>query len=357
VAFTWRRATGCATGFLAVVAAMTAPAGRPQRSESAQPLPQPAVAAIVRAFNDHRLVAIGEMHRNEQIHELVRSVLHDPRFLPNGGDIVVEFGNARYQGLIDRFITGEDIPSEELVHVWRETVNILVWDAPVYEQFFRTVQAVNRTRESAHRLRVVLADPPIDWNNIHDRSTWEQIAATRDRHAADVIDREVLNADRSGLLIFGSGHVQHENAFEANEKPDRIRPPNLAALLQQAHPGTTLLVTADWMSKALDARLARWQPPVLVGLKGTWLGDTTIGPPGTPRLEDLADAFLYLGATTSLRTSRPSPEIYRDRTYLRELIRRDAIQGGANSSELRRLSAMFLEGRSRRNTDQGRSGP
>jgi hypothetical protein len=339
----WRRAIGGATGSIAVVAAMTVSPVGDQRSEALQPIPQPAVAAIARTFKDYRLVAIGEMHRNEQVHELVRSVLHDPRFLPNGGDIVVEFGNARYQGLIDRFIAGEDIPSEELVHVWRETVNILVWDAPVYERFFRTVQAVNRTRESADRLRVVLADPPIDWTTIHDRVAWEQVVATRDRHAADVIDREVLNRGRSGLLIFGSGHVEHEEAFETPGQPDRSRQPNLAALLEQAHPGTTLFVTADWMTKALDARLAGWRPPVLVALKGTWLGNTHV----PPRLEDLADAFLYLGATTSLRTSRPSPEIYRDRTYLRELLRRDAIQGGANSNELRRLSAMFLEGKSR----------
>src|SRR5262245_42273640 len=104
------------------------------------------------------------------------------------------------------------------------------------------------------------------------------------------------------------------------------------------------------MTKALDARLAGWHPPVLVlGLKGTWLGNAHVGPPAdTPRLENLADSFLYLGPTTSLTTSVPSPEIYRDAAYLRELIRRDGIQGGANADELRRLSAMFLEGKSRR---------
>jgi hypothetical protein len=87
----------------------------------------------------------------------------------------------------------------------------------------------------------------------------------------------------------------------------------------------------------------------LVRLKGTWLGRSHVGPStDAPRFEDLADAFLYLGATMSLTTSVPSAEIYRDVTYLRELIRRDGIQGGANSIELRRLRAMFLEGKSPR---------
>lgn len=39
-----------------------------QHSESRKPIPRPAVEAIVNAFNDHRLVAIGEMHRNEHVH-------------------------------------------------------------------------------------------------------------------------------------------------------------------------------------------------------------------------------------------------------------------------------------------------
>lgn len=336
---------------IAVVSALAAGpviAAGAQHSESRKPIPRPAVEAIVNAFNDHRLVAIGEMHRNEQVHALIRSLLHDRRFLPNGGDVVVEFGNARYQSLIDRFTSGEDVPSSDLVHVWRETVNILVWDAPVYETFFRTVRAVNQDRVAAHRLRVVLADPPIDWSNIHDRAAWEHIVATRDRHAADVIDREVLNAHRVGLLIFGSGHVEYESAFGAYGKDGQVRLPNLAELLQEAHPGITLFVTADWMPKALDARLAGWRPPVLVGLNGTWLGKAHVGPPAdTPLLENLADSFLYLGPTTSLTTSVPSPEIYRDAAYLRELIRRDAIQGGANATELRRLSAMFLDGKGR----------
>src|SRR5262245_41998666 len=243
---------------LALVVLTAMPANRtPAQPRISNPIPRPAVAAIVNAFDDHRLVAIGEMHRNEQVHALIRSLLHDRLFLPNGGDIVVEFGNARFQALMDRFTSGEDIPSPDLVRVWRETVNILVWDAPVYETFFRTVRAVNQTREAGHRLRVVLADPPIDWSNIHDRAAWEQVAAVRDRHAADVIDREVLNAGHLGLLIFGSGHVEHEDAFG----PDPVRSPNVAELLQQAHPGVTLLVMADWMTKALDARLAGWHPP------------------------------------------------------------------------------------------------
>jgi hypothetical protein len=339
-------AATAALGLATVLTSGNIGAVRAQRAALAEPRPQPAVAAIIDTLTLYRLVAIGEVHRNQQVHDVIVALLGDPRFLPEGGDIVVEFGNAQYQNIADRYTSGEAVAASELVRVWRDTVNILVWDAPVYERLFATVRFVNRRRSPDRLLRVVLADPPIDWATIHDRTEWEQIAATRDRHAADVINREVLAKGRRALLLFGSGHVQNEKAFDAPGTPTRTRSANLAELLQDEHPGTTFVVVADWMTVELDRRLAEWRPPAFVRLKGTWLGDTHLGPPSdTPRFKEIADAFLYLGPTTSLTTSAPSPEIYRDATYLRELIRRDAIQGGTNSQELRRLSAKYLRGK------------
>jgi hypothetical protein len=314
--------------------------GAGQRAERRDPVAQAAVPAIVHAFKHYRLVAIGETHRNQQVHDLIVALLGDRDFLPAGGDVVVEWGNSRYQALMDRYVVGERVPREDLVHVWRDTVNILVWDAPVYERLFATVRSVNEHRSAARRLRVVLADPPIDWRSIHDRAAWERIAGARDRHAADIVERESLARGRRALLIFGSGHVQNEGAFGRYGKHGRKRSPNLAELLQARHPGATFFILADWMTPELDSRLAGWQPPALAQLHGTSLGDVHVGPPeSTPQLKDLADAFLFLGSMTSLTSSEPSPAIYRDRVYLRELRRRDAIQGGTNAAELARLQA------------------
>ncbi len=343
------RPTGIATVHAAVVTAalaLTVSAANGQRAARTEPRAVPAVTAVVPAFDTYPLVAIGEAHRNEQVHDFIAALVGDVGFLPKGGDIVVEFGNARYQNRMDSYIAGGKLDRKTLAPAWRDTVNILVWDAPVYERFFATVRDVNRTRQPATQLRVVLADPAIDWSTVRDRADWEQIVALRDRHFADVIEREVLTRGRPALLIFGSGHVENEKAFDRYGKPARVRSANLAELLEAEHPGATFRVTADWMSPALDARLASWRPPALVLLKGTWLGAVHVGPPSqTPTLENIADAFLYLGPTSSLTTSTPSADVYADTTYLRELLRRDAIQGGANAAELRQLSARFLEGR------------
>jgi hypothetical protein len=200
------------------------------------PRPQPAVRAVHDAFDKYPLVAISEGHRNQQVHDFIISLLRDPRFLQKVNDIVVEFGSARYQDVMDRYTAGQTVPPEDLRRVWRETVNILVWDAPVYERFFTTIRAVNQNRLQGARLRILLADPPLDWANVGERSR-------------------------------------------------------------------------------------------------------------SPKLEELADSFLYLGPTNSLTESKPPLEIYSDPVYLRELLRRNEIQGGFNTSDLERLRKRFLEGR------------
>src|SRR4029079_2385401 len=88
---------------------VTIAASNGQRIERAEPHGANAVAAIATALQRQPLVAIGEIHRNQQVHDLIATVVRDARFLPNGGDIVVEFGNRRYQGRMDRYIAGETV--------------------------------------------------------------------------------------------------------------------------------------------------------------------------------------------------------------------------------------------------------
>src|SRR4051794_15313436 len=84
--------------------------------------PRDAVSAITGALDAYPLVAIGEMHRNQQVHDLIVAIVRDARFLPSGGDVVVEFGNARYQERIDRYIAGGTVDQQSLSQVWRDAV-------------------------------------------------------------------------------------------------------------------------------------------------------------------------------------------------------------------------------------------
>src|SRR5881397_1690646 len=110
------------------------------------------IDAIITAARSHQLVAIGEHHGCEQLHAFLRALVRDRRFADAFDDIVVEFGNAKYQEVIDRFVRGGDVPYDVLRQVWQNTTQpIHIWDLPVYEEFFRIVRAVNASMTSERR--------------------------------------------------------------------------------------------------------------------------------------------------------------------------------------------------------------
>lgn len=314
---------------------------RSQTPAARDPVPRDAVPAILDTFERYPIVAIGEDHRIRQIHDFIVSLVNAPDFPNRVNDIVVEFGAARYQELMDRYIAGEAIPLDQLRRVWRDAVNILVWDAPVYQRFFETVRAVNQKTPQRRRLRVLLGEPVFDWSQVQTRAQWERLALQRDSHALQVVEKEVLEKGHRALLLFGRGHVMRESAYDRNggESKEKL---NLTESLEKNHPGSVFAIwthTGNWgeISEA-DARLASWPAPGLALLKGTWLGLTAVGERGnSPAMQELADGLLYLGPVRLQTLSKPSDALYADPSYLGELLRRDRIQGGHNKSELQRL--------------------
>ena len=87
-------------------------------------------SAILDAFKTHQIVALGEgPHGNEQGHLFRLSLILHPRFAMMVNDIVVEFGNSRYQQVMDRFVAGEDVPYDSLRQVWQNTTHVHPADA------------------------------------------------------------------------------------------------------------------------------------------------------------------------------------------------------------------------------------
>jgi hypothetical protein len=294
-------------------------------------------------------VALGETHRVQEEFDFLTALLHHPAFPDTVDDVVVEFGNALHQPLVDRFLAGEPVAAADLRRVWRDVVGALygVLDAPVYEQFFRTVRAVNRRHPIAKRLRVLLGDPPVDWaraKRMEDVRPW---VGRRDEHYAEVVTREVLDRGRRALLVAGASHFFRISEFDP-------RAGVVVQRLERQHPGATFVVLphcgfAETPEFAvLEARLAAWPTESLAYLGGTWLdavdardvlgADTVaewggfLGRDGQPvqrvRLGELVDAYLYLGPRAALTVSAPNPAIYRgDPAYLAELQQRWRLLG------------------------------
>src|SRR5262245_37286786 len=89
------------------------------QSSSAEPKPAKAVEGLIEVFDRFPIVALGEIHWLLNEHEFIAALIKHPAFANKVNDIVVEFGNAKYQSIMDRYIAGETIADTELQKVWR----------------------------------------------------------------------------------------------------------------------------------------------------------------------------------------------------------------------------------------------
>jgi thiol-disulfide isomerase/thioredoxin len=328
---------------------------------AAPPVAPTALAAaldgVLAAFARAPLVGLAEHHRRAEVHDFLLALVDHPRFGEVVDDIVVEFGNAREQALVDRYLDGADVAPEELARVWRDTTQWLVWDSPLYARFFARVRAANLARPAAERVRVLLGDPPIPWAEVHGAADYRAYAA-RDAHYAEVVEREVLAQGRKALLVIGSGHLPHRGPLDGT-LPGGL---GVGEQLTRAHPGA-LFVVWTMGSDAEQARaLGFTRAPELCVLAGTELGRqsyaavaprglqiqvagrwTPLGALAWPPMEEVVDALLYLGdADTQVD---PDPALYRDARYQAELRRRAPILGAVYGMDfLPELEALLAGG-------------
>jgi hypothetical protein len=331
-----RRFLGASVTATVSIGGLAACGGRSPAQAAAGPSTDGRLADVVfDAFKTHRLVGIGETHGLQNHHDLLDALLNDPRLPGVIDDIVIEFGNALYQDTIDRFIAGQPVDNVELREVWRNTTQspLMTFDEPVYEQFFRTVRAVNWTRPPHKQIRVLAGDPPLDWSKITNTTELLRFEGSRDTHAASVVEREVLAKGHRALICYGWWHLLHSNGF--------------ARLLQQ-HAGERMYTIADLVPLAGDpggvaTRLSRYPRNTVIPTAGTWLGSVDIGllPPSLQRaphgplmnpwcgtkVGSVIDAGIYEGQPADLTATWPNPAIYLDRTYWTELQRRNALEG------------------------------
>lgn len=261
--------------------------------------------AIIDAFEMHQLVALTSVGYEEE-HDFWLSLLREYEFVEAVDDIVVEFGASRYQDTIDTFTNGGQVPYEELEKVWQQTTQPhQVSDAPMYEDFFRAVREINGSLPKDDQIRILLAEPPIDWSrirNFDDLLPWLQ---RRFPYEAELVQREVLSKNRTALLISGAGHfLEGTPLISSIEATDR-------QIFKIWTPRDRNLVDAQ-------PSVASWPAPSLARIGATVLGMLEINTGNAPPapLEEQFDAALYLGPPSNLTEARIAPQLCSDQEYL-----------------------------------------
>ena len=283
---------------------------------------------MIQAISSHQIVMFGETHGNKQEYEWLCKLVKTPAFANRLDDIVVEFGNSLYQKTVDRYIAGEDIPQAQVEKAWRNMIGAVGPVSPVYGWFYQAVRESNLKRPGGHKIRLLLGDPYGDWNKINAAEDLGPYLGHRDEWYAEVVKEEVVAHHHRALLIMGAGHFLRRNG------PGLVEQAVRAAGVQPYLVVFGTNAVGDYEN--LDHRFDEWSLPSIVALSGNWVGALPANPvltggnvaPNAQKMEDVADAMLYVGSRDTLtQIFVPRSELV-DTVYGKEINRRLLIQTG-----------------------------
>jgi hypothetical protein len=186
---------------------------------------------ILSLYEQYDIVHIGERHWNMTDFNFRVALINHSMFAEVVDDIVIESGNYLYQDLLDAYILElEDIPEDQLCKVWRNTVLTNgVWDATIYKEFVHSVREVNEKLLREERVRLIAAEPPIDWSKVDTADQALRFFSQRCTHTPRVVEAEVLRKNRKALIIYGGAHFFRSSNVVS--EPGRMR----ADLEQRIH--------------------------------------------------------------------------------------------------------------------------
>jgi hypothetical protein len=94
---------------MALAPALTCAKAQQSKPAGADPTPEPAVPAILAAFDKYEIVGMPEAHGLKDVDDFILSLVRNPAFSERVNDIEVECGNSLYQPVLDRYIAGGDV--------------------------------------------------------------------------------------------------------------------------------------------------------------------------------------------------------------------------------------------------------
>ncbi len=154
----------CLLALLVFIAGCGAPSiATPGRViQTPSPGGQDAVPAVLAAFMEHRVVAIGDLHNDGFEYTFIEDLISDPGFVAQVSVIGLGWGNARYQDAVDRYIRGDDQAGADLQRALDSSGDgVGTWAAPIYRTLFDLIRIANRAAAPGHGLQVILGEPPM----------------------------------------------------------------------------------------------------------------------------------------------------------------------------------------------------
>ncbi|HET9196442.1 MAG TPA: ChaN family lipoprotein [Vicinamibacterales bacterium] len=186
--------------------------------------------ALVSAFDQADIVALGEAHGRTLDSDLRIAMVRHPDFAKKVRSIVVEFGSTTEQSTLDRYIRGENVSRAQLEQVWKTTTQSRngVWNSSIYADFFAAVRDVNARVPAGARIRVFGGDPGPGDNR------------SRETAAVAVLKEQVLEKKGKALVVYGAVHFYRtmDEAYLSSMGKDV----GIVRMLESEYPGRTFSV-------------------------------------------------------------------------------------------------------------------
>src|SRR5579859_1872655 len=257
--------------FLTLIPSVTLAQKQPTESGGSQLVAEPAIPAILAAFDKYEVVAIPEGHGLKDLDDFILTLVRTPGFAEKVNDIEVECGNSLYQPVLDRYIAGDDVPFKDVQKIWRNTTQDMCGTSAFFEEFFPVMRAVNKRLPQEKRIRVLAGDPPVDWEQVKGPGDTKKLKLLgRDANAASVLETAVISKGRKALMLFGTFHLLHGGSGD-------YLMANTVSTIETKHPGIVFVISdlsifgSDFQTLSGSAFLS-WPVPSLARTKGTWFG-------------------------------------------------------------------------------------
>jgi len=139
---------------------------------------KPPVDYIIDKFEKHQIVAVGEIHEVENNLNLLIEIVKNKAFIENVGTVVWEFGNSKYQKEINEVMNSENFDEQLISKMYKDYTHPWGWPFECYIDFYRAVWEINKSKKNS--IKLILADIPINWEEIKTSEDYSKIADKRD---------------------------------------------------------------------------------------------------------------------------------------------------------------------------------
>jgi hypothetical protein len=195
---------------------------------------------VLELFKDHDIVIICERgHPELTQYDLFLSIVSDPRFINDVGNVFTEIGLSTQADRVNAFVHAENLPPDtvgrRLIEFQRNCTFHPIWENINYPYFIRGIYALNQKLPVGKKINLFNSDMPFDWATVDTtqlRMFWDGLGTRDSVIASQVITRfdamERTAGKRHKALVIMNYRHAFGHKFETTKG---VRPQNVGRFL------------------------------------------------------------------------------------------------------------------------------